>query len=253
MFHYIVFVLLVPLFVFQGYSVRRTSLVLPEANGERCGTLGSGSALSVLVAGDSAAAGVGVDHQEQALVGYFTRELAKEHSVSWSLVAQSGDTTADLIQRLTTIEAKQFDLVLLSIGVNDVLSPVSTVKWSKQLLILSQLLQKQFQTKQIWFTSVPPMELFPLLPNPLRWFLGKRAQAFNRSLANFVHLNKGCGFIDLSHKLHRDAGLQQNGLAKDGFHPSEVSYEIWGVTAAEMIQKGINEKYTIISLSQKNL
>lgn len=243
MFHYIVLVLLGPLLACQGHYVRRTSLVLPEADGERFGAIGAGDELSVLVAGDSAAAGVGVENQDQALVGYFTRELAKQYCVTWSLVAQSGNTTTDLIERLKIVKDKQFDVVLISIGVNDVLSPLSAQKWSQQLLILTQLLQKQFQTKQIWFTSVPPMERFPLLPHPLRWFLGKRAQEFNRSLAQFVHINKTCGLINLSADLHQDASLQHTDMAIDGFHPSESLYKMWGVTAAEMI----------ISLSQRNL
>ena len=243
MFHYLILVILAPLLAYQGHYVRRTSLVLPEADGERCGTIGMGSALSLLVAGDSAAAGVGVDNQDQALVGYVTQELAKQYCVTWSLVARSGNTTTDLIEKLTKIEDEQFDVVLLSIGVNDVLSPLSAQKWSKQLLILTQRLQTQFQTKQIWFTSLPPMEHFPLLPHPLRWFLGKRAQEFNRSLAEFVHINKTCGLINFSADLHQDAGLQQTLMAVDGFHPSESLYKMWGMTAAE----------TIISLSQKNL
>jgi lysophospholipase L1-like esterase len=257
MFHYIVFALLAPLLACQGHYVRRTSLVLPEADGERCGTLGKGAELSVLVAGDSAAAGVGVDNQNQALVGYLTRELAKHYCVTWALAAQSGNTTIDLIERLTTIEGKQFDVVLISLGVNDVLSPLSAVKWSQQLRILTLLLQKQFQTTQIWFTSVPPMEHFPLLPHPLRWFLGKRAQAFNRSLACHVNLNKTCGLIHLSGELASnvnirqgykiemdssvtDADLTQNSMAIDGFHPSESLYKIWGVTAAKMIIKRLS-------------
>ncbi|GGI81131.1 lipase [Shewanella hanedai] len=240
MFRYMVLVCLAPLLALQGLYVRRISLVLPEANGERCGTLGEGAALSLLVAGDSAAAGVGVDHQDQALVGYITQELAKQYCVTWSLVAQSGNTTTDLIEKLTKIEGKQFDVVLLSIGVNDVLSPLRSQQWQEQLQLLTQQLQSQFHTKRIWFTSVPPMENFPLLPHPLRWFLGQRAQAFNRSLEEFVGLNKACGLINLSGALHQDDDLQKAGMAKDGFHPSEPLYKVWGVAAASMIMKQLD-------------
>ena len=56
---------LAPLLWAQGVHTRRKTVVLPEPPGPRSGRTGSGSMLRLLIAGDSAAAGVGVDHQDQ--------------------------------------------------------------------------------------------------------------------------------------------------------------------------------------------
>ncbi len=47
--------------------MRLTVLRLPEAHGERSGCCGNGNELNLLIIGDSAAAGVGVDEQSEAL------------------------------------------------------------------------------------------------------------------------------------------------------------------------------------------
>src|SRR5437763_8752727 len=90
-------VALAPVLVAQALATRRRAEVLPEAKGAREGELGSGAgpALRVLVAGDSSAAGVGVEFQEQAVAGHLVRALhrATGRRVAWALRARSGLTT----------------------------------------------------------------------------------------------------------------------------------------------------------------
>src|SRR5215218_6698321 len=82
-------VALAPLLVAQAVATRRRAEVLPEASGARQGELGSTAApsLRLLVAGDSSAAGVGVDSQEQAVVGHLVRGLhrATGRRIVWAL------------------------------------------------------------------------------------------------------------------------------------------------------------------------
>ncbi len=68
---------LAPLLVAQAVRTRRRAPVLPEAAGSREGRAGRGEGppVRVLVAGDSSAAGVGVAHQDQAVVGHLVRTL----------------------------------------------------------------------------------------------------------------------------------------------------------------------------------
>ena len=60
---------LAPVIIAQGLYVRRVTPRLPEPEGERSGVNGAGPPLSLLILGDSAAAGVGVATQDQALSG----------------------------------------------------------------------------------------------------------------------------------------------------------------------------------------
>ena len=53
----------------QGILVRRRAVELPEAKGPRAGIVGKGKPLRLLVIGDSSAAGVGVNTQDEAIAG----------------------------------------------------------------------------------------------------------------------------------------------------------------------------------------
>ena len=71
-----------PLLLVQGKYVRRVTPKLPEAAGAREGERrlrdagGGPASLRVLITGDSSAAGVGTQHQDEALPGQLADALA---------------------------------------------------------------------------------------------------------------------------------------------------------------------------------
>lgn len=73
---------LLPVLFIQGHKVRKNTPRLAEAKGEREGRTGQGKPLSLLILGDSAAAGVGVENQKDALSGAIIQELQNEFSYS---------------------------------------------------------------------------------------------------------------------------------------------------------------------------
>jgi hypothetical protein len=91
---------LAPLLWLQGVYTRRKTVVLPEPPGPRSGRTGAGPMLRLLIAGDSAAAGVGVDHQDQSLSGQLKTLLEPHFDLHWELIARTGHTTAELLGRL---------------------------------------------------------------------------------------------------------------------------------------------------------
>ena len=103
---------LAPLLVAQALHVRRVTPRLPEAEGERCGQLGTGPALRLLILGDSAAAGVGASHQHDALAGQLAKRLAPRYSLAWRLLATSGDRSADARRKLAAAPDAVADVVL---------------------------------------------------------------------------------------------------------------------------------------------
>jgi len=68
-------IVLIPSLIIQGNAVKKNTLRLPEPEGNRQGIIGTGKALSILILGDSAAAGVGVQIQEDALLGAVLNQL----------------------------------------------------------------------------------------------------------------------------------------------------------------------------------
>ncbi|HOY81854.1 MAG TPA: hypothetical protein PLB92_06910, partial [Rhodoglobus sp.] len=64
-----------PVLVAQGRRLRRDTPRLPDAASPWHGTVAGPRPLSLLVLGDSTAAGVGADTQDDALPGHLGREL----------------------------------------------------------------------------------------------------------------------------------------------------------------------------------
>ena len=123
-------IVLAPLLVAQALATRRRALVLPEADGEREGSVGGAGAptLRLLVAGDSSAAGVGVARQEQAVVGHLAHALhgATGRRIEWALRARTGLTTRGVHDLLVGAALFSADVAVVITGVNDVIDQVPT-------------------------------------------------------------------------------------------------------------------------------
>lgn len=227
--HEIATVLLAPILVRQGRQVRRRVLILPEPSGARQGRLGQGPLLRVLIIGDSAGAGVGASTQDEALSGRLTTALAVSHTVKWRLVARSGATVDGIIRRLNRLPDEPRDWVVVSLGVNDVIARKSMAAWRDSLEQLRALLHRKFNQPRILFSGLPPLHLFPALPEPLRWYLGARARDFDKALAVWAAGQPDC------ERLATDFSRDPNLMASDGFHPGPGLYKLWGQAAADHI------------------
>ncbi|MBM94558.1 MAG: G-D-S-L lipolytic protein [Oceanospirillaceae bacterium] len=217
-----------PVIAWQGKQVRRQTLRLPEAAGKR-EQLNDDDHFRVLIVGDSAAAGVGVEEQSDALLGQLVSRLSKNHPVGFRLSANTGDSSADLLRKLQAdkTDTRTFDLVIISIGVNDVTGFTSLARWGRLLRTIRAEIQQRFQPATILFTQVPPMHHFPALPQPLRWLLGWRARQLNTILNKTLRpeqvLNVSIPFDDIY-------------MATDGFHPGKPGYSLW----AEEVMRSLN-------------
>ncbi len=224
---------LLPLLVLQGQRVKRNTLRLAEPEGARQGCIGQGRPLSILIVGDSAAAGVGVEQQDQALLGQLLACLQDHYQVTYQLHAKTGRTTAQLIRAVQALSIQKVDVVITSVGVNDVtrLMPVSL--WMQQQKRLYAVIQNKFNPQLILATSVPPMHLFPALPQPMAWLLGEYAKQMNQQLQAYVHSQSQMLYLDYDLEQYQAMNLT---MAKDGFHPSQEIYAFWARTMAEKIQ-----------------
>ncbi|MCP5162193.1 MAG: SGNH/GDSL hydrolase family protein [Hahellaceae bacterium] len=223
--------LLAPLLVAQGAYTKKITPRLPEPSGPRAGFAGQGPSLSLMIVGDSAAAGVGVSHQTEALSGHLGQKLAQYYEVSWRLIATSGHSTTDTIKALTNIDAFNAEIAVISLGVNDVVQMRYSKTWIQHQHQLRRLLINKFGCRKLIYSSVPPMHLFSAMPQPLRWFMGKRAGRFNEQLGAFIAADPHSELISLPAR--RDASF----LASDGFHPSARTYAMWSDAIMDAILK----------------
>lgn len=227
--HALATVVLAPVLLAQGRRVRRTVVLLPEPEGAREGADGSGPLLRLLVVGDSAAAGVGAQTQDDALTGRVVAGLAPSFHVRWKLVAFTGATTADMLDHLEKTPAGHFDVVLASLGVNDVTGGCSLAQWRQQQEQLITLLRDRFHARHILLSGLPPMHRFPALPQPLRWYLGSRARDFDHVLAGLARNHASAEFVKLGYAM-----MDTQAMAADGFHPGPAIYGSW---AAELVRR----------------
>lgn len=228
---------LLPVLFVQGTKVRKNTPRLLEASGERQGIVGNGRPLSLLILGDSAAAGVGVENQKDALSGAIISELQDQYSIRWKLHAKTGDTTKQVFQAVQHLEQQNYDVEVTSIGVNDVTKLTSASSWIKQQKQLFQYIQARFQPKLIIVSGVPPMQHFPALPNPLAWLFGKYAEQMNQVLDRWLESQNQFKFIQYDIKHFQAMNLP---MASDGFHPSKEIYAIWGQQVAALVRQSFN-------------
>lgn len=228
--------ILAPLLILQAKQVRKNTLRLPEARGPRKGIQGRGEReVRLLILGDSAAAGVGVDDQAHALSGQILACFGDKFRVEWELIAKTGATTADTVNHLESLPQKTFDIAITSLGVNDVKSGVTKDQWMAQQKQLIFLLRKKFQVKRLIISAVPPMELFPALPWPLGAYLGICSRQLNRSMRVWISTQADCEFLEFN--LPLDKSL----MADDGFHPGPRLHAIWAREIFQHIHRHLNE------------
>ncbi|MFO1269781.1 MAG: SGNH/GDSL hydrolase family protein [Rubrivivax sp.] len=219
--------LLSPLLVAQALLARSRLPRLPEAEGERAGTVGDGPLeVSVLIAGDSSAAGVGVEHQRDALAMPVAQTLAalSGRRVHWRLHARSGLTTAQmhehLAEELTAAPAGAFaaDFAVIVTGVNDVVDQVPSRRAVAAREALANRLRNAHGVRHVAFAPLPPVHHFPGLPQPLRWIAGADARRHDRALAEWAATRGDVSHVPLELVLNRGV------MAPDGFHPGVRAY-----------------------------
>ena len=101
---------------------------------------------------------------------------------------------------------------------------------------LADWLIAEHAVRHVAFAALPPMHEFPLLPQPLRWIMGRDALRHNEAMAVWA-ATRG----DVSH-VPIDIRLDASCMASDGFHPGEPVYRVCGEALARHIaHKNISE------------
>ena len=221
-----------PLLIAQAMATRRRAPVLPEAAGPREGRLGGrGTALRVLIAGDSSAAGVGVAHQDQSVAGYFTRTLQPliGRPVHWTLRARSGLTTRQVHELLLAERPAAADIAVVITGVNDVIDQLPSQRAVTHRATLADWLLAERLATHVVFAPLPPIHQFPLLPQPLRRVMGDDARRHNEALAAWASTRSDVSCLQIPLVLGADT------MASDGFHPGEPVYRACGEALAGFV------------------
>lgn len=224
-----------PVLVAQAVATRARLPRLPEPAGQRRGVTGQGTPLRLLIAGDSSAAGVGVEQQRDALAQRLAKRLAETVGarVAWQLHARSGLTTAQTLALLRDEDRGpdnlHADLAVIVTGVNDVVDQIPSRRAVAAREALANWLRNGHGIQHVVFAPLPPVHHFPGLPQPLRWVAGADARRHNTALTEWAATRGDVSRVDMEMPLNRGV------MARDGFHPGEPVYRYCANAIAQHI------------------
>lgn len=224
---------LAPLLAAQALWVGLRAERLPEPPGPRSGTRGTGPLLRLLILGDSSAAGVGAETQDTALSGCLARALSAHVTLDWHLDGETSATTKTSLAKRPKLPDRPFDLALLIHGVNDTTRLTAPRTFRARQIALMNALHARHGVGRFVLSGVPPMQHFPLLPQPLRWVLGQQAARLDAELARLASEREEVSHLPLA------LPFEPHLVARDGFHPSEAAYALWSeMLATEILKDG---------------
>jgi lysophospholipase L1-like esterase len=224
---------LLPWLVLQGRRTRRITPRLPEAGGPVQGTAGTAwpePALSLLTIGESPVAGVGVDTHEQAITGQLAQALSQrlQRPVAWQACGRNGVTARQALEQiLPGIPQQPVDIALVAFGVNDTTAFHSVARWRRDLRNIVAGLDACCSPRLIVLSGVPPLALFPALPQPLRWVMGLKARTLDAAVRELAQVLPRTLYVPLA--IDPGAGGM---MAADGYHPSAAGCTAWAQSLA---------------------
>lgn len=197
----------------------------------------TGPELRLLILGDSTAAGQGAPY-EQGIAISAARHLAATHRVTMLNLSVSGATTKDVLDEQVPIARKQkFDLVLVSVGANDVvgLTPAHTIV-KRHEDIASQLIAANCKAKLV-FTGSANVGTVPRFARPLRDIAGHHVARVNAKLYPWIESEYTLAPIarDTTEAFNRDRTL----FDSDRFHPNARGYEVWSRTINPALDRAL--------------
>ena len=196
--------------------------------------------LQLLAIGESPVAGVGVQRQEQAITAQFAQALAERthRPVAWRAFGQNGATIRETLAILEAPPADRAEppatgpvqVLLLACGVNDSTAFRSVQRYRQDLEDLLALASKRWQPTLTIVAGVPPLQVFPALPQPLRVVLGLKAAALNQVTKDVAQGRPDTLYVPMVNALDTPEWM-----AADGYHPSAEGVCHWAMQLAEAV------------------
>ena len=217
-----------PVLVAQARRLRRDTPRLPDAAQPWQGTVDGPDPIRLLVLGDSTAAGVGADTQDDALPGNLARELAQRtgRGVAWRAVGRNGATTRDIVtDYLDDATGAEYDIAFLTVGANDALG--LRPRWAFGRDLRTIIARLRAVSPLVLMSSLPAFSRFELLPNPLRWNLYLHSQSLEDEARASVAGTEG------AHISPPPPPYTEGFFATDLFHPSASGYRDWARFAVD--------------------
>lgn len=219
-------------FLFVTAVVFSLSTSCQEKEGE-----GSSRSISYLALGDSYTIGEGVDASDRwpnQLRDSLLTEGLRVNDVE--IIAQTGWTTAVLLDALSNAQQESYDIVSLLIGVNDQYQNREFELFQSDFnALLSESIQFAGGRERVFVLSIPDYGATPFgASDSLN--IATELNAYNAYIQSRCE-EEQIAFVDIT-GISRALGDDQGALAADNLHPSGHQYREW-MRAAFPLVRGI--------------
>lgn len=196
---------------------------------------GPGAALRMVWLGDSTAAGVGASSVASALPRLVGQAL--DRPVEVRSLAVSGDRIADvLLDQAPRVGALDPDVVLVSVGANDVVHLTSTGDFRAGL---RTLLRSVPSGAMVVLLGVPDMGAPDRFLQPLRGIAGFRGRQLEE-VARSVADEQGAVYVDIAGQTGPTMRSDRDRyFAVDRYHPSDDGYGLWAAAVLQVLEPAL--------------
>ncbi|HEX2361091.1 MAG TPA: SGNH/GDSL hydrolase family protein [Jiangellaceae bacterium] len=183
-----------------------------------------GEPISVVVLGDSSAAGVGVQTPQETPGAMLAAGLAAiaERPVQLTVVARIGAQTSHLAGQIREAAHARADLAVVMVGANDVthrVRPTISVR-----LLDEAVRQLRSAGAAVVVGTCPDLGTVEPIPHPLRW-IARRASRRLAAAQTVVAVEAGARTVSVGSILGPEfAAAPSQMFSPDGFHPSSAGY-----------------------------
>ena len=187
---YLIILVFLPFLWYQGVRLKKKVQIFPTPVDSPYGFCkGKGKNFNILGLGESPMAGVGIDKYDLTLTGLTAVRLSKllGCNVNWEILAESGISMKKLNKLIIDQSDVNADLVIVSMGGNDVFQLTPPWVWKNNINTCVKLLFQKNKNSFILFSPVPPVGRFPGIQNPLKIAFGLWEFLLQASLAHAIN------------------------------------------------------------------
>ncbi len=181
--------------------------------------------MKILVAGDSTGVGTGADDSRYGTPGRLGNDFSEADIEN---ISENGLKIEGLVKKLESLSSENhYDLILIQIGANDIVSLTPLKKVKEDLSLLMNLATEKGE--RIIVLTSGNIGLSPIFRSPLSEIISKRTLSVREIFMNEIALHENVKYVDLFKNAEEDIFLTDidKYYASDYYHPSKDGYGVW--------------------------
>lgn len=184
--------------------------------------------------GDSTVEGIGASAQEKTFTALIFSFLQKKmKTVEYHNFGRTGSRVIDVVEeQLCSAISKNPDLVVISVGANDIRKRTSPKTFEKYFALLLSKLKKETHAV-IVINNIPDLSLLTILSRIARVYCKWVVRRFNQGITR--HAQKAGAIIIDTHAHSKNLREFGHLVSSDGIHPSDAGYALWADLIIEQI------------------